>query len=224
MKQPFIQMREVNKFYPLDKDRFQALKGINLTIEEGEFVAIRGRSGAGKSTLLHILGCLDGFDEGSYTLNGREVKGLGDGKSARLRNETIGFVLQDFSLVDYRSVLFNVSLPLYFGKYPSRKMKAKAMEMLKLVGLEDQAKKKANQLSGGQRQRVAIARAMVTDPKLILADEPTGALDSRTAGEIMELLQPLNRRGVTVVVVTHDDVVESYARRVVTMSDGEIVD
>lgn len=217
-------LKNINKYYPMGKEKFHALNNIDLAIGEGEFVAVQGKSGAGKSTLLHIMGCLDGFDSGSYTLNGKEANHLTDSAAAKIRNEEIGFVLQDFSLINQKTVLFNVMLPLYFSKMPYGKMKGRAREILKKVGIEDQERKKVNQLSGGQKQRVAIARALVNDPQVILADEPTGALDSKTSIQIMELLSGLNAEGMTVVIVTHDDMVASYCKRHIVLSDGEIIE
>lgn len=218
-----IEMTSLNKYYAYGGGKFHALKNINLTVQEGESVAIQGKSGAGKSTLLHILGCLDSFDSGSYKLDGTEIKSLGDGKASRLRNEKIGFVLQDFSLINHKSVLFNVTLPLYFGKVSSREMKKRAEEALSLVGIPEQIHKKVSQLSGGQRQRVAIARAIISRPSLLLADEPTGALDSETSKQIMELLKSMNRQGITMIVVTHDDAVAAYCNRRVLMQDGNLL-
>lgn len=218
-----IEVTGLNKYYPIGHGKFHALSDVSFFIEDGESVAIQGKSGAGKSTLLHILGCLDRFDSGSYRLDGVDVGGLNDGQAAKLRNDKIGFVLQDFSLINNKSVLFNTMLPLYFNKTPMRKMKRMAEEMLRLVGLADQMGKKANQLSGGQRQRVAIARAMINQPSLILADEPTGALDTETARQIMELLLSLNEKGVTLIVVTHDDAVAGCCARRIFIQDGKIV-
>lgn len=218
-----ITVSALNKYYTVGDSQLHALKDITLDISQGEFIAIQGKSGSGKSTLLNILGCLDNFHDGEYTFLGENVSGLKDAKTARLRNEHIGFVLQDFSLINNKSVLFNVMLPLYFGKTPYGKMKGKALDALEKVGLSDQAHKKANQLSGGQRQRVAIARAIVTQPELILADEPTGALDSETSGDIMRLFQSMNDRGITILVVTHDDTVADYCRRKITIKDGAIL-
>lgn len=218
-----IEIHALNKYYPMGGGKFQALKEIDFTAADGDSVAVQGKSGAGKSTLLHILGCLDGFDSGSYKLNGVEVAKLKDGASAKLRNSQIGFVMQDFSLVNHRSVLFNVMLPLYFNKTPTRKMKEMAMRALQQVGIADQAEKKANQLSGGQRQRVAIARAIVNSPSLILADEPTGALDTETSAQIMELLKAMNECGMTLIVVTHDDAVADYCSRKIVIQDGKII-
>lgn len=218
-----IEIKGLNKFYPVGKEKFHALKNIGLTIEDGESVAIMGKSGAGKSTLLNIIGCLDGFDSGEYRLDGVPVKGMGDREQAKLRNDKIGFVMQDFALIDYKTTLFNTILPMYFDKTPTSKMKKKALAALSVVGIEEQAHKKINQLSGGQRQRAAIARAIVKNPPLILADEPTGALDSDTSRQIMHLLMEMNSRGMTLIVVTHDETVAAYCGRKVVISDGGIV-
>ena len=182
---------------------------------QGESLAIQGKSGAGKSTLMHIMGLLDSYDSGSLKIDGQEIKGLSDGKLATIRNQKIGFVMQDFSLLDHKSVIMNVMLPLYFNhKYSFKKMNKLALEALERVGIKEQANKKANQLSGGQRQRVAIARAIISKPEIILADEPTGALDSETSVEIMNLLKELNEKnGITLIVITHDDSVADYCKR-----------
>lgn len=217
-----ITVKGLNKFYPVGHDRFQALKDIDLEIGAGEFVAIQGRSGSGKSTLLNILGCLDRYDSGEYRLLDKDVAKLNDEKTANMRNRHIGFVLQDFSLINAKSVWFNVMLPLYFCKGSYRHMKEAARDAMKKVGILDQADKKVNQLSGGQKQRVAIARALVNQPELILADEPTGALDSETAAQIMDLLTSMNAEGITIVLVTHDDAVAAYARRRIYIQDGQI--
>lgn len=218
-----IEIKGLNKYYRDGGTSFHALKDVDLCIEKGSSVALKGRSGAGKSTLLHILGCLDQFDTGEYVLEGVKVRTLSDGTTAKLRNQKLGFVMQDFSLINHRSVLFNTMLPMYFDKTASKIMKEKAMRALNLVGIADQAKKRVSQLSGGQRQRVAIARAIVKDPICILADEPTGALDSNTSTQIMELLKEMNEKGMTLIVVTHDDLVASYCKRQITIEDGRIV-
>lgn len=218
-----IQIQNLNKYYPVGSEKLHALNELNLTIEDSESVAIQGRSGAGKSTLLNILGCLDRFDSGSYRLDGVEVSKMNDGTSAKLRNSKIGFVLQDFSLVNHKSVLFNTMLPLFFNRTPSKKMEGMAMDALRQVGIDDLAKKKANQLSGGQRQRVAIARAIVNSPGMILADEPTGALDTETSTQVMTLLKELNQKGITLIVVTHDDSVTGYCNRKIVIQDGKII-
>ncbi len=218
-----IELQNISKIYPVGKNDFYALDDVSLTIEKGDFVSIRGASGSGKTTLLNIIGCLDKYEKGTYTLDGVDIGSLSDGKKSAIRNAKIGFVLQDFALIDSQSVLYNVMLPLLFSKVPYAQIRKKARAALALVGIEDQARKKANQLSGGQRQRVAIARAIVNDPEVILADEPTGQLDSKTGLQIMELLRELNAKGITVVVVTHDDKVADYADRKIFVSDGKIV-
>lgn len=218
-----IQIKNLNKYYPVGSEKLHALNELDLTVEDSESVAIQGRSGAGKSTLLNILGCLDRFDSGSYLLEGVEVSTLNDGTSAKLRNSKIGFVLQDFSLVNHKTVLFNAMLPLFFNRTSSKRMEEMAMDALRQVGIEDLAKKKANQLSGGQRQRVAIARAIVNHPGMILADEPTGALDTETSTQVMTLLKELNEKGITLIVVTHDDFVADYCNRRIVIQDGKIV-
>ena len=220
-----IKTENLTKKYKLGKETFVALDKANLEIEDGEFVAIQGTSGAGKSTLLHILGCLDDADNGKYYLNGVDVFSLNDRKTAKLRNEKIGFVLQDFSLINHKKVGFNVMLPLYFNHTPNRQMKEMAHKALEAVGIDKQFDKKANQLSGGQRQRVAIARAIISKPEIILADEPTGALDSETSVEIMNLLKELNEKnGITLIVITHDDSVADYCKRKIIIKDGCIVE
>lgn len=219
-----IEITGLNKYYDVGKGKMHALKDINLTIENGESVAIQGKSGAGKSTLMYILGLLDNSFEGSVKIDGKEVGSLSDSKSAKLRNEKIGFVMQDFSLLESKSVLMNVMLPLFFNrKYNFGEMNELAEEMLEKVGIKDQAKKKVNQLSGGQKQRVAIARAIINDPSYILADEPTGALDTKTSSEIMELFKRLNEDGKTVVIITHDNDVAAICKRRIELSDGSIV-
>lgn len=218
-----IRIENINKFYKLGKGRFHALKDVSLEIGDGEFVSVEGRSGAGKTTLLHILGCLDSFDSGTYLLNGKSVGKMGDRQLAAVRNREIGFVMQDFALVAQEDVLFNVMLPLYFSKTKRSRMKDLAAEKLERVGLSDQIGKKVSQLSGGQKQRVAIARALVAGSGIILADEPTGALDSGTGREVMELLRGINReQGTTVVVITHDAEVASYAGRRIVLADGVV--
>ena len=221
-----IEISKLNKYYKVGKGKMHALKDIDLTIKDGESLAIQGKSGAGKSTLMHIMGLLDSYDSGSLKIDGQEIKGLSDGKLATIRNQKIGFVMQDFSLLDHKSVIMNVMLPLYFNhKYSFKKMNKLALEALERVGIKEQANKKANQLSGGQRQRVAIARAIISKPEIILADEPTGALDSETSVEIMNLLKELNEKnGITLIVITHDDSVADYCKRKITVKDGCIVE
>lgn len=215
-----INIKGLNKYYPLGKERFHALKDIDLEVKQGEMLCLTGRSGSGKSTLLHVIGLLDTFESGEYLFDGSTVRELSDSRRAALRNADIGFIMQDFALVSDRSVLFNVMLPLMFGKTSLSQAKKLAAESLEKVGIADQKNKRVNQLSGGQKQRVAIARAIVTKPKLILADEPTGALDSKTGAAIMDLLCALNSEGITVIVATHDAQVMSRCKRSVRISDG----
>ena len=215
-----INIKGLNKYYPLGKERFHALKDIDLEVKKGEMLCLTGRSGSGKSTLLHVIGLLDTFESGEYLFDGSTVRELSDSRRAALRNADIGFIMQDFALVSDRSVLFNVMLPLMFGKTSLSQAKKLAAESLEKVGIADQKNKRVNQLSGGQKQRVAIARAIVTKPKLILADEPTGALDSKTGAAIMDLLCTLNGEGITVIVATHDAQVMSRCKRSVRISDG----
>lgn len=218
-----IDIQHLSKRYTIDTLPFLALDDVSLSIRAGESVAIMGRSGAGKTTLMNIIGCLDTFDAGSYQLDGVNVAALSDEKLAHLRNEKIGFVMQDFALLPHKSVLFNVMLLMYFDQTPRREMVSKAKTVLEKLGMSAQEKKRVNQLSGGQKQRVALARALVKSPALLLADEPTGALDSQTGKEIMQLLLERNREGVTLIIVTHDEQVAAYCQRTIVISDGKIV-
>ncbi len=218
-----IELRKLNKYYKVGKQKFHALKDVDLKIEDGEMVAIVGKSGAGKSTLMNIIGLVDTWDSGEYMLDGVQIRKNSDLKLAKLRNEKIGFVLQDFALIEDQSVLFNVSLPLILGKEKMKNIKPKALHALEKVGLADQRSKKANQLSGGQKQRLAIARAIINEPSLILADEPTGALDSKTGIEIIELLAKQNAAGTTVVIITHDKTVSESCGRIIRIADGALV-
>ena len=216
-----IELNRLNKYYKVGKQKFHALKDIDLTVGDGEMVAVIGKSGAGKTTLLNILGLVDTWDSGSYTLDGTDVKSLSDRRLAKMRNEKIGFVLQDFALIEDQTVLFNVSLPLLLGnKVRFVDVKPKAISALEKVGLLDQRNKKVGQLSGGQKQRVAIARAMINEPSLILADEPTGALDTGTGLEVMELLRQRNESGTTVIIITHDEAISKSCGRIVRIGDG----
>lgn len=199
------------------------MHGVSCEISDGEMVAIIGKSGAGKSTLLHILACIDSYQSGEYTIDGTLVKNLSEGQYAQIRNEKIGIVMQDFALVEDFSALENVLIPLDFAKKKIKNKKEKALEALKAVGMGDLSKKPCNKLSGGQKQRVAIARAIVNEPAMILADEPTGALDTKTSAEIMELFKRLNKEGKTVVIVTHDPKVAEQCSRVIEVSDGKII-
>ena len=204
-------------------NEYEALHGVSCEISDGEMVAIIGKSGAGKSTLLHILACIDSYQSGEYTIDGTLVKNLSEGQYAQIRNEKIGIVMQDFALVEDFSALENVLIPLDFAKKKIKNKKEKALEALKAVGMGDLSKKPCNKLSGGQKQRVAIARAIVNEPAMILADEPTGALDTKTSAEIMELFKRLNKEGKTVVIVTHDPKVAEQCSRVIEVSDGKII-
>ena len=220
-----IEIKNLVKIYNKGKtNEFCALKGIDLSIEEGEMVAIIGKSGAGKSTLLHILAAIDSYDKGSYLVDGVSVGDLKEKDRARFRNQKIGIVMQDYALIDEYTIEENVQIPLIFGKVKGNDVRReKIMTALENVGLAELAKKPVRQLSGGQKQRVAIARALVNNPTFLLADEPTGALDSKTSGEIMDVFEKLNQGGKTVIIVTHD--MEGAARcgRVIEISDGEIV-
>lgn len=201
---------------------YQVLKDANLSIDKGEMVAIKGSSGAGKSTLLHIIGCLDKPTSGSYLLNGQDVSQLSLSKLAEIRNASFGFVMQHFALIEEDNAWQNVATPLLFAKARRSQMDARAMEQLRNVGMEQMANKRIATLSGGEKQRVAIARAMVNNPEIILADEPTGALDRANTEKIVQLFQQLNEKGKTIIIVTHDDFVAQSCRRIVTIADGVI--
>ena len=219
-----ITLTDVHKIYnPKKTNEFEALKGVSLEIADGEMVAIIGKSGAGKSTLLHILACIDSYESGEYKIDDTLVKKLSERKLANIRNEKIGMVMQDFALVEDFSALENVMLPLDFAKKKKPNRKQLAMNALKSVGMDGMAKKTVNKLSGGQKQRVAIARAIVNQPSVILADEPTGALDSKTAAEIMDVFKELHGQGKTVVIVTHDMGVAEQCGRLIEIADGRIV-
>ena len=217
-----IQLNDISKIYNINGEPFYALNKVSLQIEKGEMVAVRGRSGAGKSTLLHIMGCLDTYDHGSYVIDSMNTAHASSSDLAHIRNEKIGFVLQDFSLINHRTALYNVKAPMLFNKTPFREMNGNAIKALTDLGIAEQAGKRMENMSGGQRQRVAIARAMVNDPPIILADEPTGNLDSVTAAEIMDIFKELNKRGKTVVIVTHDEALADRADRAYRMIDGEM--
>ena len=219
-----ITLTNIKKIYnPKKANEFEALHGVSAEIKDGELVAIIGKSGAGKSTLLHILACIDSYQDGEYKIDDTLVKGLSERKYARIRNEKIGMVMQDFALVEDFTALENVMIPLNFSKKKISGKKEKALAALRSVGIEDLAKKPCNKLSGGQKQRVAIARAIVNEPSMILADEPTGALDTKTSAEIMELFKSLNEQGRTVVIVTHDPKVAEQCKRVIEICDGTIL-
>lgn len=219
-----ISVKKLKKVYNKEKqNRYTALKGISFHIRKGEMTAIMGKSGAGKSTLMHILACLDDYDDGEYVLDGQPVGELTQKERTRLRNEKIGIVLQDFGLIEDFTGLENVMLPLEFSRKRRRDREEQAMEALRQVEMEDFAEQTVREMSGGQKQRIAIARAIVNDPELILADEPTGALDSRTSARIMDLLCELHRAGRTVVLVTHDRSVAKRCGRVIELKDGMIL-
>jgi len=216
-----IHLKEINKTY-WGKAPLHVLKGINLDINKGEFVSIMGASGSGKSTLLNILGILDNYDSGDYYLNGTLIKDLSENKAAEYRNHMIGFIFQSFNLIPFKDAVENVALPLFYQGVSRRKRNALAMEYLDKLGLKDWAHHMPNEMSGGQKQRVAIARALITKPQIILADEPTGALDSKTSVEVMEILKDLHREGMTIIVVTHESGVANETDKIIHLKDGVI--
>jgi len=218
-----IKLKNLHKSYPMGKESLHVLKGLDLHIKKGEFVSIMGSSGSGKSTLLNIVGLLDEHDEGTYHLNGQLIEKLDEKKAAVLRNKFLGFVFQSFNLITYKNALENVALPLYYKGVGRKERQKIALEYLDKVGLKDWANHLPSELSGGQKQRVAIARALVTQPKVVLADEPTGALDSSTSDSVMELLKEINREGMTVFVITHEEDIANQTDRIVRLKDGVII-
>jgi putative ABC transport system ATP-binding protein len=218
-----IELRDVHKVYDMGAEKVHALNGVDLDIEHGEYVAIMGASGSGKSTLMNLIGCLDTPSSGSYLLNGNAVQEMGDPELAGIRNKEIGFVFQTFNLLARTDALHNVELPLIYAGSPRRERRERAREALAKVGLADRMHHQPNELSGGQRQRVAIARALVNRPSILLADEPTGNLDSATSKEIMELFDELHSAGNTVILVTHEADIAAHARRHVQLRDGRVV-
>jgi putative ABC transport system ATP-binding protein len=219
-----ISMRNIRKVYSTGKLEVEALRQINLEIRENEFVSIMGPSGSGKSTLMNLIGCLDTPSSGEYFLDGQKVESLSSNELAEIRNRKIGFVFQSFNLLAYATAIENVEVPLIFAGVPSRKRRKRAEELLEKVGLKDRADHKPTELSGGEMQRVSVARALACQPRLILADEPTGNLDSVSGGEIVDLFRELSRQGHTVVVITHDNEISKRTERIIRLRDGIIVD
>ena len=219
-----LKINKLHKSYKMGDSSLHVLKGINLHVEKGEMVAIMGSSGSGKSTLLNIIGILDELDSGEYTLDGIEIKDLTEKKAAQYRNKFLGFVFQSFNLINFKNALENVALPLYYQGLNRKERQEKAMFHLEKVGLADWSTHLPNELSGGQKQRVAIARALAAEPKLLLADEPTGALDSATSQEIMQFLQQLNDEGKTILIVTHEADISLMCKRIVKLKDGVIME
>ncbi|MBU2599204.1 ABC transporter ATP-binding protein [bacterium] len=223
MNPNFIELSEIKKIYTMGKTDFLALKGISLSIARGEFIAIMGASGSGKSTLMNIIGCLDNPTTGTYLLDGEDVITNNDKELARIRNKKIGFVFQFFNLLGKQSALDNVMLPLLYSGFLRKNRRKIASEALEMVGLSTKLRNKPSEMSGGEQQRVAIARALVNNPEIICADEPTGNLDSQTSHEIMEILLGLNKKGRTIILVTHEADIAGYAQRIIRMKDGGIV-
>lgn len=217
-----LEIKKIKKIYQMGKVKVEALRGVSFYIDKGEFVAIMGPSGSGKSTLMHIIGCLDKPTEGNFIIGGKDVSKLNDDKLAEIRNKRIGFVFQQFNLLSRTSILHNVEIPLIYAGLKSKQRRKLAMQALESVGLGDRVKHKPNEISGGEKQRAAIARALVNDPLIILADEPTGNLDTKTGEEIMKIFYKLHQQGHTVIMVTHEAEVARHARRIIHLRDGLI--
>ncbi len=223
-KTPLIQLKSVTKRYPLgDNEYYQALNGVSLEINEGEFVAIMGPSGSGKSTTMHIIGALDTPTTGKYLLKGKDISAYTEDQLADIRNKEIGFVFQSFNLLPRTTVLKNVERPMLYGKIDLQERTKRAMDALTLVGIPDKAQNLSNHISGGQIQRVAIARALVMNPAILLADEPTGNLDTKTSHEIMKFIKNLHEKGHTIVLITHEDDIAQYAKRIIRLVDGKVI-
>jgi putative ABC transport system ATP-binding protein len=217
-----IQIEKLHKSYITGSNRLHVLKGIDLTIEAGELVSIMGSSGSGKSTLLNVIGILDNYDAGNYVLDGKLIKNLSEKRAAWYRNQMIGFVFQSFNLITFKNAMENVALPLYYQGIKRKKRNAIAMELLEEMGLADWADHLPSELSGGQKQRIAIARSLIANPKIVLADEPTGALDNKTSLEMMDIFRKVNDRGITVIIVTHEKDISERTNRIIHLSDGII--
>jgi len=219
-----IQIKDLHKSYHMGSNTLHVLKGINFDVKEGELVSIMGSSGSGKSTLLNILGMLDEADQGQYILDDVPIKNLNEKIAAKYRNEFLGFIFQSFNLINYKSALDNVAMPLYYKGVKRKERNERAMHYLEKVGLADWSHHLPSELSGGQKQRVAIARALASDPKVLMADEPTGALDTKTSYEVMELIQGINDEGKTILIVTHEHDIAQMTKRIVNLKDGLIID